>query len=131
LLELKAATHEDGEVGNALDVIPRGKLRVLFGVDFEDDSLTGEVARDLGDVGRGRTAGAAPGRPKINEDGNFAVADDFVELVGADCDGRGGWGQRRFAGAASAGVGKVPGGNSIWLCAGGAVSNDGHGKVLY
>ncbi len=111
-----------------MDVIARGKLRVPLCVDFEDNGLTGEIARDLGHVWRRRPAGAAPGRPKINEDGNFAVANDLVELVGAHRDGRGGRRQGCFAGAASAGVGKVPGGNSIWLGAGWAVSDDGHGE---
>jgi len=59
----------------------------LLGIDFEDNGAAGEVAGDLGDVGRGHAAGAAPGGPEIDEDGNFAVAKDLVELVGVTARG--------------------------------------------
>src|SRR6185312_2899170 len=81
LLKLKIAPREDGKVRNALHVEASSERRVLLRVDLEDDGLTGEIARNLRDMRRGHAAGAAPCGPEVHEDGNFAVADDLIELA--------------------------------------------------
>jgi hypothetical protein len=43
--------------------------------------------RDFGNVRRRHPAGTTPLRPKIDEDRNFAVANNLVELLGADLNG--------------------------------------------
>jgi hypothetical protein len=43
--------------------------------------------RDLGNMRRRHPARATPRRPEIDEYGNFAVANNFVELLGADLYG--------------------------------------------
>jgi len=87
LLELKATASEYGEVRNTLDLVPCGKFRVPFRVDLQHDSAASEVARDLSDMGRRRPARAAPGRPEINEHGNFAFANNFIEFFGTYLNG--------------------------------------------
>jgi hypothetical protein len=130
LLKLKVAAGEYGEVGNALHVVARGELGELLCIDLKDDGLAGEIARDLGDMGRRHAAGTAPGRPEIDEDGNFAVADDFVELLRCDGEGIGDGREWRLAGAAASCIGEVVRRDSIRLSAGWAISDDGHGDVL-
>ena len=90
MLELKATASEYGEVWNSPDVVSRGKFRVPFCVDLKHDGSACEVSRDLCDMRGRRSARAAPGRPEINEDRNFAVANNFVEFLGAHLDGLGG-----------------------------------------
>jgi hypothetical protein len=87
LLEVKASAREHGEVWNALHFEPGGEFRMTLGIDFQHDGLAGEVSCDLRNVGRRSPAGSAPGRPKIDEDGNLAVSNDFVEFFGAHLNG--------------------------------------------
>jgi hypothetical protein len=82
LLELKATASEYGEVRNSLDLVPCGKLRVLFRVDLEHDAAAREISRGLCDMRRSHPAGAAPGRPEINEHRNLAFVNDLIELLG-------------------------------------------------
>ena len=127
MLEAQLSAAEDGEVGDALNVIAGGQLRVLFGIHFEDEGLAGEVAGGLGDMRSGHAAGSAPGGPEIHENRNFGVAEDLVELGGTDGEGLGdGW-EGIFAGAAAACVGQVTGGDAIGLTTGWAGADDGHG----
>lgn len=123
LLELQIAAREDGEIRNALDVVAGGEFGELLGVDLEDDGLACEVVGDLGHMRCGHAAGAAPGCPEIDEDGDFAVADDLVELRGADGQRLGDGRQRLLAGAAAARVGEVIGGDSVGFSAGRTVSD--------
>jgi hypothetical protein len=87
LLELKATVSEYGEVWNALDVIARGKFRELLCVYLEYDGSARKVARDLRNMGRRHPAWPAPGSPEIDEDRNFAVVHNFVELPRPDLNG--------------------------------------------
>ena len=87
MLELKATASEYGEVRNSLDVISRGQFREPFGVDLKHHGMAREVQRDLCNMRRCHPARAAPGRPEINEHGNFAVANNFVEFLGAHFKG--------------------------------------------
>jgi hypothetical protein len=113
LLVLKVAVGEDGEVWDALDVEARGKLGVAFGVNFEHDGLAGHFLRDLCHVWRSHAARTAPRSPEIDEDRNATLANDLIEFGGAGFNWFGdGW-QSVFAGSASAGVGKVLGGDAV------------------
>jgi len=87
LLEPKATASEYGEVRNSLDVVSRGKFREPFCVDLELHGSAREVPRDFGNMRRCHPARAAPGRPEINEHGNSAVANNFVEFLGAHFHG--------------------------------------------
>jgi hypothetical protein len=103
----------------------------LLCIDFEHDRASREFARDLGNMGSRHPARAAPRGPEINQDWNFAVPDNFVELRGANRNGFGHRGQGSFAGAALSGIGQALRRNSIRLPARWTVSDDGHGEVLY
>jgi hypothetical protein len=87
LLEVKATASEYGEVRNSLDVVSRGKFREPFRVDLKHNGSAREVSRDLCNMRRRHPARAAPGSPEINEHGNFAVANNLVEFLGAHFDG--------------------------------------------
>jgi hypothetical protein len=87
LLELKATASEYGEVWNSPDVVSRGKFREPFRVDLKHHGSAREVPRDLCNMRRRHPARAAPGRPEINEHGNFAVANNFVEFLGSHFHG--------------------------------------------
>lgn len=87
LLELKSTAREDSEIRNALDVVSCGQLRVFLRIDFEHYGPTCEISSDLGNMRRRHPAWAAPGCPKIDKDRDFAVANNFVKLRGADLDG--------------------------------------------
>ena len=87
LLELKSAVGEHREVRNALDVVSSRKLRVLLCVDLDHDSSPREISSDLSNMGRGHPAWATPRSPEIDEDRDFAFANNFVKLRGADLDG--------------------------------------------
>jgi len=130
LLELELAAGEYGEIGNPLHVVACGELGRLLGIDLEHNGSTGEFARNLRDVRSGHAAWTAPRCPEIDEHRNFAVANDFVELDGADPEGLSQRRKRDFARAASAGIGKVPGRHAIRLTACSAITNDGQGEVL-
>jgi hypothetical protein len=131
LLELEAAAREYGEVRNASDVVPGCQIREPLGVDLQHDDSASEVSRDLRHVRRGHPAGATPRRPEIDEDWNFAVANNFVEVLGADLKGLSHRRQRGFAGTASSGVGQVFRRNPIRLTARWAISGNGHGEALH
>jgi hypothetical protein len=79
-------------------------------------------------VGSRHPARAAPRSPEINQDWNFAVPDNFVELRGANRNRLGYRRERSFAGAALSGVGKMVRRNSVRLPARRTISNDGHGN---
>ena len=84
---MKATASEYGEVRNSSNVVPRGKFRKPFRVDLKHDSSSREISRDLCNMRRRHPARAAPGRPEINEHGNFAVANNFVEFLGTHFHG--------------------------------------------
>jgi hypothetical protein len=81
LLEMKATAVEYGEVWDSLNVVPRCKFREPFRVDLQHDGAARELSRDLCDMRRRHPAGAAPGRPEINQHGDFAVANNLVEFL--------------------------------------------------
>ena len=89
-----------------------------------------EVPRDFGNMRRRYPARAAPGRPEINEHGNFAVADNFVEFLGSHFHGLCHRRQRCLACPKSSDVLKVFRRNSVRLSARRAISDHGHGGVL-
>ena len=82
MLKVKATASEYGEVRDSLDVVPRSKFREPFRVYLQHDRAASEISRDLCDMRRRHPAGAAPGRPEINEHRNFAVANNFIEFLG-------------------------------------------------
>ena len=82
LLELKATARKYGEVRNPTDFVGSGKFREPFRVDLQHDRAASEISRDLCDMRRRHPAGAAPGRPEINEHRNFAVANNLIEFLG-------------------------------------------------
>jgi hypothetical protein len=81
LLELKSATSETSELRNSSHVITRGKFWRPFRVDFNYQGSARQFSRDLGNVRRRHSAGAAASRLEINEHGNLAVANNFVEFL--------------------------------------------------
>jgi hypothetical protein len=131
LLEVKFSAGEYCEVWNALHVVSRSKLRELFRVDFEHHSASCQVSRDFRDMRRCHAAWPAPGSPKVDKDRDFAVANDLVEVLGADLKGLGNRRKWRFACSASSRVGQVFRRNSIRLSAGWAFSDEGHCEVLH
>ena len=89
MLELKVTATEYGEVWNSSDVVSRRKFREPFRVDLKHYGSAREVMRDLCNMRCCRPAGAAPGRPEIDENRNLAVANNFVEFLGAHLNGLG------------------------------------------
>ena len=131
LLLHELAVGEDGEVGDAANVVAGGELGVGFGVDFEDDGAAGGLFGGFGDVGGGHAAGAAPGGPEVDEDGDLGVAEDFVEEGGVGGDGLGDGREGLLAGAATAGVGEVGGGGAVFGAAVGAGADERHGVPAF
>src|SRR5215212_2691926 len=82
-----AAAFENRERGNAADLIARGGLRRLFGVELRKARMRLQL--------RGRTlvmrchhpARTAPRGPEIDDDRHVAPADVQIELAIADFDG--------------------------------------------
>jgi hypothetical protein len=81
LLELKATAREYGKFRNSLDVVSTGKFRESFRVDLKLHGSARKVPRDLRNMRRSHPARTAPGRTEIDEHGNFAVANNFVEFL--------------------------------------------------
>src|SRR6185312_625675 len=131
LQKMKFAIAEYGKVGNAANTVSRSKLRNLLRIDLEHDSLASKIARDLCNMRRSRAAGATPRSPEIDQDRDFAVADDFVELLRIDLDGIRHGRQSRFAGPTLPSVGEMFARNSIRLSAGRALSDDSHSNPLF
>lgn len=130
LLGDELAGVEDGEVGDATDVVAGGELRVLLGVDLEDEGAAGGVGGGLLDLGGGHAAGAAPVGPEVDEDGDAGVLDDLVEERGVGGDGLVDGRERVFAVAASAGVGEVVGRDTVLLSAVRTGGDEGHAWLL-
>jgi hypothetical protein len=126
LLRLECPVGEDCEIGDALDVEAGSDLGVALGVDFEHDGLTRHVARDLGYMRCGHAAGTAPCSPEIDEDGDAALANDFIKVGRASFYWLSDGAQSVFAGTAFAAVCDVFGRNAVWGIAGRAITDDRH-----
>ncbi len=130
LLELKLTSGKHREIGNAAHVVLRGELRITFRVHFQHDCAPGQLPRRLRHVRRGHAARSAPGRPKIGQNRDLALANDLVELLFVDFDRFADCRQLRLAGTALANVGKVLGGYAVGPSTGKAISNHRHGSIL-
>jgi hypothetical protein len=84
----------------------------------------------LGHVRRRHPARSTLRSPEIDQNRNFALANDLVKFLFVDFDRLASSRQFRLAGTALANIGKVLGGNAIWLAARGTVANDRHGSIL-
>jgi hypothetical protein len=102
LLMNELASREDGEVGDAADVVARGKLSVLVGVNLEDNCLPGEIGGCAGDFRRGHAAWATPLGPEVDEDGHAGVLDHIVKKFDICSKGFIDRRQRILAGSAAA-----------------------------
>ena len=117
---------KDYEVGNAFDVIPRGKLGMALGIDLQDDGATGSALGDTGDV-RGRdAAGAAPRGPEVDEHRQRSGGDDFVEDPRVCVERPRKWGDRGLAFAAADLATEVGGTDAVLLIARRAGDDHGH-----
>ena len=120
---------EDGEVGDAADVVACGELGVALGIDFEDECLTGHICGGACDLWGGGAAGATPLGPEVDEDGDAGVADDVVEEGEVDWERLVERGEGIFAGTAAAGIGEVGGVDAVFLLAVFTGSDDGHVRL--
>jgi hypothetical protein len=130
LLELKLTPREHREIGNATDVILCRKGREPFRIDLHHDGTAGHVSGGLRDLRRRHPAGSAPGRPKIRQDRDLALANDLIELLLVDFDRLGNCRQLRLASTAFALIRKVRSRNTIRPTTGSAISNEWHGAIL-
>lgn len=74
-----APLFEDVEGGDSGDAKALGCALVFVYVQFGDDGASGKFLRELVDDWGDSAAGAAPGCPEIDEDGQRAGADELVE----------------------------------------------------
>ncbi len=79
LLEYDPAVLEHDKVRNALDVISRGDLWVLFGVHFEDEGTPGHRCGHSFHFGRRSATRRTPVRPEIHQHGECGLLDHFVK----------------------------------------------------
>src|SRR5262249_60708239 len=75
---------EDDEGGDGPYTIGGGRRGLLFGVDFQGDQISSPLAGDLIHDRTSHTAGLAPRRPEIHQDGNRRGRDNPVEGGGID-----------------------------------------------
>jgi hypothetical protein len=101
LLEDRAASGENYEVGDTADVKTCSQFRMRFGVDLEDNCFSGHILGGTRDLGRSRAARSAPGCPKVDKHGNGCVVDHFVEENRIGRQWFGDRGKRSLARAAS------------------------------
>jgi len=87
LLELKLTSGKHREIGNAADVVLRGKPRVTFRVHLQHDCAPGEISRRLRHVRRGHAARSTPGYPEIGQNRHLALGNDLMEFLFVDFDG--------------------------------------------
>lgn len=128
---MKLASGEHGEVRYPLDVVPCGQFRKSLRIDLKHDGAAGEVSRHLGHMRGGRPARTAPRCPEIHENRDLALAHNLVELRRVNFDRLGDSGQGGLARPAPSCIGEMRGWNSIWLCTGGAISDNGHDRLLH
>jgi hypothetical protein len=79
------------------------------------------------DLGSSHTAGSAPVSPEVDEHGDARVLDDLVEELDIGGDRLVDGSEVVFAVAAATGIGKMVGGNAIFLATVRAGSDKGHG----
>jgi hypothetical protein len=79
LLVDQLAAMEDNEIGDAADVVAGSELRILFGVDFEDEGTTGCAGGGLSYLGLSDSARTAPVGPEIDEHRNGRLGEDLIE----------------------------------------------------
>ena len=76
------AALEKDHGGDAGDAELSGGLWKILGVELGEDGFAGEGLRSLGELGSHHFAGSAPGGPKIDDDGEVAALDEFLEAGG-------------------------------------------------
>ena len=79
LLHHKTTSGENGEVWYAANVEALRKLRVLFGINFQDYSFARHICCGFGYFRSSGATRAAPLRPEIHENGYRTVLNDFIE----------------------------------------------------
>jgi hypothetical protein len=126
LLPDELSAGEDGEVRNAAYGETCRERLVPISVDLKDEGLTRHVLRRARDLWGGGATRTAPVSPKIHQDGNARVLDDFIEEGSVHLQGFVEWRQRVFARAATASVRQVTSRNAIFLAAGFARSYHRH-----
>ena len=87
LLKMQAIASANGEVWNTADMVSRGEFREPICVDSNYDDSAREVSRDHCNIWHRCPATVAPDLPEINEHRNFALANNFVEFLGAHPEG--------------------------------------------
>jgi len=81
LLHSQTPPVKDGEIWNAAHVVASSQVRVLFGIDFQHDSLARHFPGGPCDLRRRHAAGTAPRRPEIHQHGHPRVGDDLIEFL--------------------------------------------------
>jgi hypothetical protein len=84
LLENWTSIFKHNEVGNTLHLKAGRELRVGFGVDLQDDGLTGHISCGPGNLRSRRSAWATPTGPEVHQNGHCGVLDNVVEGCGID-----------------------------------------------
>ena len=117
------ALFDDDKVRNPTHTKSRGDLRILVGVDFDDEGASAEFFRDVDQEGRGGFARATPWRPEIDENRLFGIRQNSVERRHVDLERRFDGSEFLFAGAAPARVGELSLGDAVLFIAVGTGAN--------
>jgi hypothetical protein len=131
LLLHKLSTRKDDKVRNTADIIASCQLRIFVGIDFEDDSLSGQISGSARDLRRCNAAWATPSCPEIDQYRDSCILYDLIEkhYISSNwlIDGR----QRVLAGSATACVSKMGCRNTVLLAAVFACADHGHFQAPY
>lgn len=124
LLKDRPSAAQHDKVRDRLNAKARRCLRAVLGIHFQNQGPARHLAGQSMNFGRGHAAGPAPCRPEIGQNRHPRFGDDLSEGIIVDIQRFVHCRQRRFAGAASAGVGKMPCGNAVSFPASRAFSDD-------
>ena len=78
------AAFEQQDLRNPRDAVFDSQIRVIVCIQFADLDAARELSRDLIDGWGERTAGAAPGRPEVDERRLFALQDFLIPVRRAE-----------------------------------------------
>jgi hypothetical protein len=107
LLKRHTSATQHHKVGDRLYAEARRRLRAVLRVHFQNQCPARHFASEGMNLRRGHSAGSAPRRPEIGQNRHARLGDDLREGVIVDIQRFVHRRQRRFAGAASASIGKM------------------------